>query len=37
MNGNLVSMGMLDSETNQLEWCYCFNEVESLIVFTTHK
>ena len=32
MNGNLVSTGMLDSETNQLEWRYCFNEGESLIV-----
>ena len=32
MKGNLVSTGMFDSETNQLEWRYCFNEGESLIV-----
>ena len=32
MNGNLVPTGMDDSETEHLEWRYCFNEIESLIV-----
>ena len=32
MNGNLVATGMKGSETELLEWRYCFNEIEKLIV-----
>ena len=32
MNGNLVAKGMKGSETEHLEWRYCFNEIESLIL-----
>mgnify|MGYP000750698838 CR=1 FL=1 len=31
MNGNLVATGMQNSETEDLEWRYCFNEIEGLI------
>ena len=31
MNGNLAATGMHNSETEDLEWRYCFNEIELLI------
>ena len=32
MYGNLVAKGMHGSDTEHLEWRYCFNEIESLLV-----
>ena len=31
MNGNLVATDMHNSETEDMEWRYCFNEIELLI------
>ena len=31
MNGNLAATGMHNSETEDMEWRYCFNEIELLI------